>query len=56
MISVEITDQLAEPAYVIEQLLIDATLRTSIGFTKDLFGTGAISCSETGEGKLSQQR
>ena len=54
MIAGEIADQSAETANVIEQLLIDATLRAPVGFTKGLFGASGISCPETGEGKLTQ--
>ena len=56
MIAGEIADQTAETANVIEQLLIDAALRASVGLTEGVFGAGGISGPEAGEGKLAQKR
>ena len=55
MIAGEIADQSAEMANVIKQLLVNAALRATVGFTKGLFGASCVSCPETGEGKLTQK-
>ena len=55
MIAGEVADQTTETADVVEQFLIDPTLRIAVGLAKGLFSTRRVAGAEPGEGQLTQQ-